>query len=158
MYTWLINHLNLPEYYHHSRKAALPFLATSPYRHEKSDTWWCAYLHSSDIKHLIRTALMFSVDALVSPIVHVKTCEEFYSFVRIKLVRDFSMNEFICFFNSLACVLFFPWISVRCWCLINVFLPLQDEFVSLPPVVPLGPVALLGLVNHLFHEDNCNLL
>ena len=94
MYTWLINHLNLPEYYHHSLKIALPFLPTSPYRHEKSDT---AYLHSSNIKHLIRTALMFSVDALVSPIVHVKTCAEFYSFMHIKLARDFSINEFICF-------------------------------------------------------------
>ena len=61
----------------------------------------CIYLHSSDIKHLIRIALMFSVDALVSPIVHVKTCAEFYSFMHIKLARDFSINEFICFFSTL---------------------------------------------------------
>lgn len=26
---------------------------------------------------------------------------------------------------------------------------MQDEFVSLPAIVPRGPVALLGLVNHL---------
>lgn len=44
--------------------------------------------------------------------------------------------------------------SAQCKCLIRCAFPIvQDEFVSLPAVVPRGPVALLGLVNHLVHDS-----
>jgi hypothetical protein len=67
------------------------------------------YLHSSNIKHLIGVVLIFSVDALVSPIIHVKPCEEFYSFVHAKTCVGF-LDERICMFFSsfVGCALFFP--------------------------------------------------
>lgn len=55
------------------------------------------------------------------------------------------------FLNSLAVSSFLEVLLDAELLIINVFLPLQDEFVCLPAVVPLGPVALLGLVNHLLH-------